>query len=41
MNILTYVDRNTLKWQSIGREIDGELLPNIEEITVVRTQSDQ
>jgi len=41
VNILTYVDRNTLKWQSIGREIDGELLPNIEEVTVVRTQSDQ
>lgn len=41
VNILTCVDRNTLKWQSIGREIDGELLPNIEEVTVVRTQSDQ
>ena len=41
VNILTYVDRNTLKWQSIGREIDGELLPNIQEVTVVRTQSDQ
>lgn len=41
VNILTYVDRNTLKWQSIGREIDGELLPNIEEVTVVRTQPGQ
>jgi uncharacterized protein (TIGR02246 family) len=38
VNILTYVDRNTLRWQSIGREIDGELLPNIEEVTVVRKQ---
>ena len=39
VNILTYVDPNTFKWQSIGREIAGELLPNIEEVTVVREQS--
>lgn len=41
VNILTYVDRNTFRWQSIGREIDGELLPNIDEVTVVRKQSDK
>ena len=41
VNILTYVDPDTLTWQSIGREIGGELLPNIEEVTVVRKQSNQ
>ena len=41
VNILTRVDENTLTWQSIGREIDGELLPSIEEVTVVRKQSNK
>ncbi len=41
VNILTYVDPNTFRWQSIGREIDGELLPNIDEVTVVRKQSNK
>ena len=36
VNILTKVDENSFKWQSIGREIDGELLPNIDEVEVVR-----
>ncbi len=39
INILTYIDEKTLTLQSIGREIDGELLPNIEEVTVVRKNS--
>ncbi len=38
-NILTHIDRNRFTWQSVGREIDGELLPNIDEVTVVRKQS--
>ena len=41
VNILTYVDPNTFTWQSMGREIDGELQPNIEEVTIVRKQSDE
>ena len=41
VNILTPVDRNTFRWQSVGREIDGELLPNIDEVTVVRQQSNK
>ena len=36
INVLTYVDQNTLKWQSTNREIGGELQPNIPEVTVVR-----
>lgn len=35
-NIITYVDENTVTWQSIGREVAGELQPSIPEVTVVR-----
>ncbi|QEG02157.1 SnoaL-like domain protein [Stieleria maiorica] len=35
-NILTYVDDNTLTWQSINRIVDGELLPNVDEVVAVR-----
>jgi hypothetical protein len=37
-NVITYIDDDTLTWQSIGREIAGELLPSIPEVTVVRQQ---
>ena len=36
INIYTYVDPNSFTWQSVGREVDGELLPDIDEVTVVR-----
>jgi uncharacterized protein (TIGR02246 family) len=36
VNILTKVDDNTFTFRSTGREVDGELLPNIDEVTVVR-----
>ena len=36
VNILRKIDDNTFTFESIGREIDGELLPNIDEVTVVR-----
>ncbi len=36
LNIYTYVDPNSFTWQSVGREVDGELLPDIDEVTVVR-----
>jgi uncharacterized protein (TIGR02246 family) len=36
VNIYTLVDANTFTWQSIGREVGGVLLPNIDEVTVVR-----
>jgi hypothetical protein len=38
INVLTYVDQNTFTWQSIGREIAGELQPNVPEVTIVRKQ---
>ena len=36
LNILTYVDDNSFKWESVNREVDGELLPNVDEVLVVR-----
>ena len=36
INIITKVDDNTFKFRSLGREVDGVLLPGVEEITVVR-----
>lgn len=36
INIITIVDSNSFTWQSVGREINGELLPNIEAVTIVR-----
>jgi uncharacterized protein (TIGR02246 family) len=38
MNIYTYVDDNTFTFQSIGRQMGGELLPNVDEVVVVRKQ---
>jgi uncharacterized protein (TIGR02246 family) len=36
MNIYTYVDPNSFTWQSVSRQVDGEPLPDIDEVTVVR-----
>lgn len=36
VNVITYVDSDSFRWQSVGREIAGELQPNIPEVTVVR-----
>ena len=41
INVMTLVDDKTLKWRSIGREIDGELLPNVPEVTIVRKPSEE
>jgi uncharacterized protein (TIGR02246 family) len=38
INIFTYVDANTMTFQSIGREVDGEPLPNIDEVKIVRKE---
>ncbi len=35
-NIYTCVDANSYTWQSIGRQVDGQFLPNVEEVKVVR-----
>ncbi|MCA9010412.1 MAG: SgcJ/EcaC family oxidoreductase [Planctomycetaceae bacterium] len=36
INVMTIMDANTISWQSTGREFDGEILPNIEPIELVR-----
>ncbi len=41
INIYTALDENTFTFSSIGREINGEPQPNIEEVRVVRRQSSQ
>ncbi|HVX11516.1 MAG TPA: SgcJ/EcaC family oxidoreductase [Pirellulales bacterium] len=35
-NVYTQVDADTFTWQSIGREVDGEFLPNVAAVTLVR-----
>ncbi|MBI3466899.1 MAG: SgcJ/EcaC family oxidoreductase, partial [Planctomycetes bacterium] len=35
-NIYTVVDENTFKWHSLGRAIDGEPLPDVADVTIVR-----
>jgi hypothetical protein len=39
VNIITRVNENQFKWQSINRTVGGELLPNIDEVVVVRNDS--
>jgi len=35
-NIMTRIDDNTASWQSVNRSVDGELLPNVPAVTIVR-----
>ncbi|MEW6529704.1 MAG: SgcJ/EcaC family oxidoreductase [Thermodesulfobacteriota bacterium] len=39
INVYAYVDPNSFTWQSVGREVDGQPLPNIDQVTVVRKQA--
>jgi uncharacterized protein (TIGR02246 family) len=41
INILTVLDNNSFTWQSTGRELDGEILPGIEPVKVVRGETTQ
>jgi uncharacterized protein (TIGR02246 family) len=36
VNIITQVDDNSFTWQSVSREVDGEVLPNVDEVLIVR-----
>lgn len=40
VSVITKVDDNSFKWKSLNRTSDGELLPNIDEVVVVRKGSD-
>ena len=37
-NIYNVIDENTVQFRSIGRQVDGELMPNIEPVTMSRVQ---
>jgi hypothetical protein len=36
VNVITYLDDNTFTLQSVNRMVDGELLPNIDEVKVTK-----
>ena len=36
INIISYLDDNRFTWESTGREVDGELQPNVDPVVVVR-----
>lgn len=38
VNVLRFIDEDTFGWRSVNREIDGELHPDVDEITVVRME---
>jgi uncharacterized protein (TIGR02246 family) len=35
-NVYTYLDNDSFTWQCIGREVNGEFLPNVDPVTLVR-----
>lgn len=36
VNIITFLDNDTMTWQSVNRIAAGEILPNVDEVVVVR-----
>lgn len=40
-NIYTLIDKDSFTWKSVGRKVDGQFLPNIDEVKIVRKSSDQ
>ena len=38
VNIMTCVDDDRFRWQSVNRMVDGQLLPNLDEVLVVRAR---
>lgn len=41
INIYRYVDPSSFTWQSVSREVGGELLPDIDEVPVVRKRTQE
>ena len=39
-NVYELIDESTVRFSSVGRQVDGQLLPSIEPVTVVRTASE-
>jgi uncharacterized protein (TIGR02246 family) len=40
LNIMTRVDDDSFTWQSVNREVNGDILPNVDEVLVVRKQAE-
>jgi hypothetical protein len=40
-NLLKKIDDNSYTWQSINRDADGELLPNVDEVMIVRAAAEE
>lgn len=40
VNIITYIDDNSCTWQSINRVVEGDVLPNVDEVLVVRKSTE-
>jgi uncharacterized protein (TIGR02246 family) len=38
-NVMTQVNENSFKWRTISREVGGEILPNVDEVLVVRKEA--
>jgi len=36
VHVMTYLDDTSFTWHTVNRELDGEILPNIDEVTIVR-----
>lgn len=39
-NVYEIVDENTVRFSSVGRQVDGELLPSFDPVTIVRSDSE-
>jgi uncharacterized protein (TIGR02246 family) len=40
VNIIKQLDANSFTWQTVQRSVDGDVLPDVEEITIVRKPAD-
>jgi uncharacterized protein (TIGR02246 family) len=41
VNIVTPIDANSFKWESVNRDVNGELQPNVDPVLVVRKTDDR
>jgi hypothetical protein len=39
-SVMKPLDDNSFAWQQVNRVVDGELLPNIDEIVIVRSSAE-
>jgi uncharacterized protein (TIGR02246 family) len=40
LNIITRIDDSSFTWQSVNREVNGDILPNVDEVLVVRKSAE-